>query len=273
MADLAQLDSKAKGGEVRLRALLEDLVQYHTGVYPRNQLALVVWFDKSPSSDEHHLLELFSGVRGEFAKTEHLSLLWISGSEGPPIASIDATSVRYFAEQLESKPNILAKYFKNYEVLYFDKQLLPASVLRDFKVITEPSGLMKGWYVRAHQYAKSETVGSLLAARGNASPSVGLVKIEESPDLESCRGLLHVEVNQKWVPLSPEGLQNYLYYTDQQEGRPGYFLFEGGSLYLLVKFEVKTTPEHSARVLEKLPDDRYPEVYLRAVPPPQQSAA
>ena len=40
MGNLGSLDLKSLGGEARLRALLEDLVQYYVGVYPQNPLAL-----------------------------------------------------------------------------------------------------------------------------------------------------------------------------------------------------------------------------------------
>ena len=100
-------------------------------------------------------------------------------------------------------------------------------------------------------------------------PMLGLVKTEESSNFENCRGILHVEVGQKWVPLTPGGIQTYTYYNDYQSGRPVYFLFEGGALYEVLKFEVKTAPDYASRFgfLEDTlkPNDRYPEVYLRAV--------
>jgi hypothetical protein len=36
---------------------------------------------------------------------------------------------------------------------------------------------------------------------------------------------------------------------------------------------VKYAPQYAGLVLERRPDDRYLEVYLRAVPPPEQPAA
>ena len=274
MADLAQLDLGARGGEARLRALLEDLIEYHKGVYPHNRLALAVWFGKSPKNPEHNLLELFSGLpMNKIAGPTRVSLLWKTGSKEGPFVDIYATSVNYFVEQISSNPRALSHFFERFEVLYFDKQLLNDQVFQVFNVVTEPPGLMKGWYVTSDEYAKSKTVRNLLASHGHIRPEIGLVKIEESPDFENCRGLLHAEVNQRWLPLSPGGLSAYSFFNDLQDGRPGYFLVQGGSLYRLVKLEVKTAPEYSMRVLEKLRDDRYPEVYLRAVHPPEQAAA
>src|SRR5438445_707411 len=43
MANLAQFDLRTKGREARVRALLEDLTDYHKGIYPHNRLALAVW--------------------------------------------------------------------------------------------------------------------------------------------------------------------------------------------------------------------------------------
>ncbi len=274
MADLAQLDLAARGGEARLRALLEDTVEYHKGIYPGNPLALAVWFGKSPRDPEHNLLELFSGFpMNNIAGPTRVPLLWKTGSMEAPFVVIYATSVDYFVEQLSSNARALSHFFERFEVLYFEKRLLNERVLQAFNVITEPPGLSKGWYVSSEEYAKLKTVRNLLSSHGHMRPEIGLVKIEESPDFENCRGLLHAEVSQKWLPLSPGGLSPYMFFNDLQDGRPGYFLFEGGSVYRLVKFEVRTAPEYSSRVLEKPRDDRYPEVYLRAVHPPEQAAA
>ncbi len=285
MADLAQLDLAAKGGEARLRALLEDFVEYYFNVKipEHDRLALVVWFGKSPQTSEHNLLALYDYEINEIKPYEQgVPLRWKTESKEPPFVNIFTTSVDYFGEQLSSNPQSVARYRDKCEVLYFRKQLLNEQVLRAFNVITEPPGLMKGWYVSSEEYGKSKTLRNLLAARGQR-PEIGLVKIEESPDFENCRGLLHAEINQRWLPLSPGALVNeaetstkqarYLFFNDVQDGRPGYFLFQGGSLYRLVKFEVKTAPEYSTRLLEKLRDDRYAEVYLRAVHPIEQPAA
>jgi hypothetical protein len=279
MAHLPQLDLAARGGEARLRALIEDLlpelVEYYKGLYPRFPLALAVWFGKSPGSTEHSLLVLFSGSRNDRIEgPTRVSVHWKTGSEGPPFLNVYATSVDHFAQELRSNRQGLDKYFENAEVLYFNKELLlNTRVLEAFRVITEPEGLIKGWYISPEEYAESITPRSLLAAHGHTRPEIGLVKIQESADFETCRGLLHAEVSQTWLPLSPEGLSAYTFFNDLQAGRPGCFLFEGGAVYRLLKFEVKTAPEYSTRVLEKPRDDRYPEVYLRAVYAPEQPAA
>ncbi len=275
MADLAQLDLKARGGEARLRALLEDLINYYKGrIYPGYQLALVAWFGKSAGKPEHNLLALFTGPpMNKIAFSQRQSLLWKTGSEQPPFANIYATSVDYFTEQLRVNAAELRQYFDSFEVLYFDKQALNADILAAFKVITEPSGLMKGWYVGEDEYREWRAGRYDLRTRQRARAEIGLVKTEESRDFEYCRGLIHVEVNQRWLPLSSGALGTHSFFNDLENGHPGYFIFEGGSLYRLLKIEVKTCPEYSGRVLEKLRDDRYPEVYLRAVHPPERAAA
>jgi hypothetical protein len=274
MADLAQLDLRAQGEELKLRALLEDLISYHKGVYPGHRLAIAVWFGKSPKDGAHNVLELFSGLRmSGIALSERQSLAWKTGSNEPPFVNIHATSVQYFTEQLASNPPSLEKYFDNFEVLYFDKRALNDEITKAFHIITEPSGLVKGWYVRTDDYAKTGTIGELLASWGPTRPHIGLLKTDESPDFEFRRGVLHIEVEQRWVPLAPGSLQNYQFNRDLQDGNPGYFLFEGGSLYLILKFEVVSAPEYSGRVLEKLRNDRYVEVYLRAVHSPERPKA
>ncbi len=274
MADLAELDLKTKGGEARLRALLEDLVDYYKGVYSGQPLALAVWFAKSPESSEQNLLVLFAeSPLNKIVLSEHQSLVWKTGLQEPPFANIYCTSVEYFAQELRSNTQSLAKYFERPEVLYFEKRL-PQPILQKFGLKTEPDKLVKGWYVADSDYHPGMTVRQLLASRQHLRPSIGLVKTREAPDFENCSGLIHVEISQRWLPLSSSAsLAAYTYYNDWQDGRPGYFLFEGGSFYQITKFEVKTAPDYSELVLEKSRDDRYAEVYLRAVHPPEQSAA
>jgi hypothetical protein len=68
-------------------------------------------------------------------------------------------------------------------------------------------------------------------------------------------------------------MQSSGFYSDWLNGQPCYLLAEGGALYLIDKFEVIYNPDYASLVLEKRPDDRYLEVYLRAVHPPEQPAA
>ena len=292
MAELAKVDLARGGEEAKLRrALLEDLVEYYKGVYPARPLALAVWFGKSPRSEEHNLLVLFTG-RGEgrvhYIPHEPLDirhdtepLFWKTGKGGPPWVNIHSTVVDYFAELLDSKPQDVAKFLDKFDVLYFNKDLLPEAIIRAFNVIAEPSGLLKGWYVSAHEYEDTKTpkLRTLLARWSPVRPDIGLVKVEESQDFEHCRGLLHMEFSAgagpRWLPLRPGALNSHSFYNDLQDGRPGYFLFQGGSLYQILKVEVKTAPEYPERfrLLEKMHDDRYPEVSLRAVLPLKQPAA
>jgi hypothetical protein len=158
-------------------------------------------------------------------------------------------------------------------VVYFDSRLLPPPVLQFFGIVTKPPGLIKVWCLSQDQYVKGQTVQSLLAARGGIRQEAGIVKTWESPDFETCKAIVHVEVSQQWLPSSPEGVTVYGFYADWKNGRSGYFLAEGGALYQIDKFEVIYAPDYASRVIERRPDDRYVEVYLRAVHPPEQSAA
>jgi hypothetical protein len=276
VGNLASLDFRSLGGEARLRALLEDLVQYYVGVYPQNPLALAVWFDKSPARPEQNLLVLFSGkLRNEITVTPRQSLSWKTGIDGPPFLEVHATSVEYFTEELRRDPSKLTTYRNQSEVLYFDKQLLTNEVTHYFNVITAPSGLIRGWYVERELYERSVSGEFSLRSRMQSRPAIGIVKTEESTDFNYAKGLLHVEVNQRWLPLSPSALPVYSWYSDWQSQRPGFLILEGGALYQILKFEVKSAPEYPARfqLLDKIPDDRYVEVYLRAMPPTELAAA
>jgi len=275
MSDTAQLYLQEKGKEARLRALLEDMVEYHKGVYPNGPLALAIWFNKSVQTEEHCLLELFKGIpMDRVVGPTRFSLSWRSINQNdPPFVLLDATSVEFFGQQLSSNSPSLARYFDRSEVLYFDKQLLTANILAAFNILTEPAGLIKGWYVTAEEYTQTRNLRGLLASHSSSKPHVGLIKTEESQDFENCRGVLNVEIGQKWLPISPDGVVNHTFFSDTIAGRPGYFLFQGGSFYQILKFEIKTAPEYATRVLERSRDDRYPEVYLRAVRAPEQPAA
>lgn len=122
---------------------------------------------------------------------------------------------------------------------------------------------------------KSANIQTLLSKHEHAKAEIGLTKTGESANFEHCSGVLHVEVMQTWLPLSPEAIKAYAYYNDHQSGRLVYFLFEGGSLYEVLRFEVKAAPEYAGwlGLLGRTPDDRYPEVYLRAVRLPARNAA
>jgi hypothetical protein len=278
MADLGSLDLKSVGGKARVRALLEDLVQdYYIGVYPQHPLALAVWFDKAKKTADQSLLVLFSRTLSQDINRSRGSLHWKSGGEGPPFVEVDSSSVEHFTEILRAGPDpaALARYHTESEVLYFNAALLTDEIKRYFNVIPAPSGLIRGWYIERELYEQSFKGAFHLQSRMLAHPEVGIIKTWESEDFNYAKGLIQIEVNQRWVPLSPEGLRVYSWYTDWQSQRPGFLLLDGGALYEIIKFEVKTAPEYRTRfqLLESPRDDRYPEVYLRAVPPAQRAKA
>jgi hypothetical protein len=277
VANLAQFDVGAKQREAQIQALLEDLTEFYVG---QGHLALAVWWGvKRYGLQEQHLLYLYSGIPLNGIASEDVPLYWKSGSQGPPFVRLEATDVGWFSTLMKADPQRVVQYRDgdDYKVLHFDKQLLTPDILKQFRVITEPSGLMKGWYVDQDEYAKDtkpRNVGELLAIHRTSRPHLGLVKTEEK-DFENCRGLLHIESSQLWVPMLPDGLQSYRYYTDWQQGRHVYFLFEGGALYQVLQFDFKTEHDYASRfgLLKETPNVRYSGVYLRAVRPPAQPAA
>lgn len=277
MGDVAQIDLTPRGEDAWTRALLEDLVEYYKGVYPGQPLALAVWFGKAPSEQRHNLLALFANLPlNTIRESRDQSLRWRApdGGGGPPFANIYATSVSHFEERLRVAPAEVSNFLDRPDVLYFEKELLPRDVLEAFHVLTEPSGLLKGWYLDPDAYLSSPTTRSLLAAHARFRPSIGLLKVDESADFQHCRALVHSEIAQRWLPLyTPSALEGHTFYRDWQAGRPGYFLLEGGSLYQILRFEFRTAPEYSSLVLEGSRDGRYAEVYLRAVPPSEQPTA
>jgi len=274
MGNLASLDLRALGGEARLRALLEDLVQYYVGVYPQNPLALVVWFEKVPDRPDQNILALFAGtLRNEITVTPRQSLRWKTGIEEPPYLEVHASSVEYFTQLLRARPDDLSRYRARPEVLYFDKRYLTDEIVRFFNVITAPPGLIRAWYLESELYDRYARGEFQLRSRMGGRAELGIIKTEESADFSHAKGLLHIEINQRWMPISLAAMGPYAWYGDWQSNRPGYLLLEGGSLYRILKFEIKTAPDYPTRfqLLEKLPDDRYSEVYLRAVLPTERA--
>lgn len=282
MANLAQLNLTPHGRESQIRALLEDVADYHMGIYPHNRLALAVWFRKSPQEQDQYLLELFAGVGGgpylgleEGIAQTRFSLRWREAPNLPPFVNLRATSVDFFTRLLQVDPQVLEPFFDKFELLYFDKDLLTPQIVAKYHLVTEPPALIKGWYIPQTEYEKLKTTQAMLSAWGGTRPQVGLVKTWESSDFETCRGLLHVEVQQKWLPVSPEGIRPYNYWRDLQAGQRVFLLLEGGALYEVLQFEIKAVPDYFAnfKLLERTPQDRYPEVYLRAVRPSAKPAA
>lgn len=271
MASLAELNLPSRANQARLRALLNDVVQERIGVRAESRLALAVWFRKG-SEPVQNLLELSTAELGDaFADPVQFSLHWKSGSDSPPHVKIYATSVRNFSRLLASDRQKLSPFFEQYEVLFADKNVLTQEITNEFKIVTAPSGLVEGWYIDQDHYTGN--LATLAATYGRFNKQIGIVRTWESPDFQSCKGILHVEVNQRWVPLSPVGLTVHTFYNDWLHENSGYFLFEGGSVYRVSGFEAKTNSEYSSLVLEKARDDKYVEVSLRSVRPTQESAA
>src|SRR5580704_15803632 len=176
MATLAPFDPKARGRDARIRALLEDLVQAHKVGRPFVNMALAVWYRKSPGSEDQFLLELImvDGFDFKGMQNDRLSLLWKSGSEGQPYANVSVMSVDYFLDLLAGHPAEVAQYHEgSFEVIYFDKGLLSGDpsyfkLFDLFHIVTDPRGLMKGWYVTEEEFGKVTNVQSLLSRRGSA---------------------------------------------------------------------------------------------------------
>lgn len=277
MAGLTQIDWQSVANEANVRALLEDFISHYTAS-PVSHLALAVWFERAPQGSEHKLLMLFTGPEMNKIEPARHPLLWMESggaeitSGGPPFIQIYWTSVAFFAQQLRSNSSDLQPFFHDLKVIYFQSKCLPQQILDAFGIVTKPPGLIEVWCVSPDQY-KGQTVQSLLAARGSTRKEVGILKTSESQDFGNCKAIVHVQVGQQWLPSSPEGVRMYGFYSEWERGRAGYFLAEGGAFYQIDKFEVIYAPDYASRVIERRPDDRYVEVYLRAVHPPEQPAA
>lgn len=272
MAGLTQIDWQSVANEANVRALLEDFVSQYTRS-PVNELALAVWFERSPQAAEHKLLMLFTGPEMNNIELAHHALLWKSGVEGPPFIVVHWTSVAFFTQQLRAHADFVQRSFPDPKVIYFQRHLLSRDIVDAFGIAPQaPPHLIKVWIVTQDEYVKEHSIQRLRATR-RGRPETGILKTWESDDFETCRALIHFEVGQRWLPSSPEGITQFEFYVDWQRGRTRYFLAELGALYQIVKFEVIYAPDYAGLVIERRPDDRYVEVYLRAVHPPKEPAA
>src|SRR5437667_7556653 len=101
MSNLASLDLSAKGGEARVRALLEDLVEEYRRP---GRLGLVVWYGKSNGPAQHYqLLMLVKDLPPSPRSIRHRQpLYWKAGSLVAPFVDIDLYNLDDFARQLAS---------------------------------------------------------------------------------------------------------------------------------------------------------------------------
>jgi len=217
---------------------------------------------------------LFAGPEMNKIELDRQPLLWKAGVEGPPFIAIRGTSIAFFSQQLRSNSSGLQHFFRDPKVIYFQRRLLSRDILDAFRIVTEPSHLIKVWCVYHNEYGKGQTVQALLASRVGRKSEVGIVKTWESLDFETCKAIFHVEIDQRWQPASPEGtMQSSGFCSDWLNGRPCRLLAESGALCYVEKFEVTYAPDYERLVIERQPDDRCLEVYLRTVHLPEQPAA
>ena len=279
MSNLASLDLGARGGEARVRTLLEDLVEEYRR---SSRLGLAVWYGKSQGPTEHYqLLMLVSDLPPNPRIIRHRQpLYWKTGSTVAPFVDIDLYNLDDFAHELARGNPAFDGYKENSEVLFFDRRLLQsqhARVIDFFNILTAPPGLIRCWYIDSDTYNKYQRKEITLRSQMAGRPHLGIVKTEESSDFMFAKGVPHLEFSQRWLPLSFAAVKNYAWYSDWQShpDRPTFLAMEGESFYQILRFEVKTAPDYASKfqLLEKLPDDRYPEVYLRAVLPAEHAAA
>jgi hypothetical protein len=207
-------------------------------------------------------------------------LYWKTRSVVAPFVDIDLYNLDDFAQELASGNPTFTGYNQNYEVLFFDRMLLQSQYARlidFFNILTAPPGLIRCWYIDSDTYSQYQRRELTLRSQMAWRPHLGILKTYESPDFMFAKGVPHVEFDQRWLPLSLAAVKNYAWYSDWQSHpeQRTYLVVEGESLYQILRFEVKTAPDYATKfqLLEKLPDDRYPEVYLRAVLPTEHAAA
>ncbi len=268
MAVLSQLDLRHHAARWQLRSLIEDVVEEHQGIYPEFPLALAVWHQINPASDEQHLLEVFSGENHKGIASVRFSLAWKTGREIPPYVNIQSMSLDNLSHLIQTQNPELTQFLRDSEVIYFNRDLLPSTVTEAFKVKIFPPGFIRAWYIPADEF-RNTNAPALWAKFRNARAGVGLVKFDESPDRQACKAIAQVEISQRWVPISARAVATYSFYIDVDLGAPGYWLLDGGAAYQILRYEVQFAPDlaRMLQLVEPACDARYPVLYLRAMPP------
>jgi len=252
-----------------VRAELEKLVWAHRYL-PDRAVLLAIWYRKSDQR-EIHLMEAYDSKEAPQIPVIPVHLLHENNSSNWPFAE-PLHHILLFSgrSQLEwmiaNNDPLVGELQKDREVIFIQPDELSPSILQTLMIRTQPDGLVKGWYIPAPNLESMIQTGQRRTP--DARPTVGVLQVSTLTDLDRKAGITHVEVDGRWLPSTKNGVNSYTWYTDSVQGQPGAILFEGGDLFQIKGFEIRTSMDYSRKVLSPNSGDEYIEAHLSRIPIP-----
>lgn len=251
----------------KIRIGLENLINSHLRIEDE-ELAIAIWFKKEDKKKVYLMEGVF--LPGSHENKPQLPPLEIEHGSSALGWGISQTvhhviiySPKITLEYMIKKNDPLIKQLcADSEILYFNQEFLSPLILETFGIVVEPSNFIKGWYLEQKNLAEIIDNRNKIDHWFSSRPEIGIMQTSESTDFRRKVGIMHVEINGKWLPSTNEGVKSYSWYSDWVEGKPGYFLLRGGKIFKIEGFEIKRLPEVSKKVVESNAFDYYVEVYL-----------
>ena len=255
-----------------VRSRLDNLIESHLRIEDEI-LSLAVWFNKDDTK-KVHLLENIAIPQYESHKEryEPLEIEHGKNAKGWEL-DIPLHHVIIYSYPPEKELEYLIKnedpwiheFCNNFGVLYFNSNTLSSLILETFNIITEPEDFIKGWYLEKRHLDQMRREKNEIYRWQSSKYHIGILQTSESIDFHKKVGIMHVEINSKWLPSTKEGVHNFVWYKNWLERIPGFFLFEGGKIYKIEGFEVKRLPRTSKKVIQPNKYDEYVEVHLSSL--------
>lgn len=255
-----------------IRTKLENLIESHLRIEDEI-LSLAIWFNKD-DTERVHLMEniVLPQYEENHEPYEPLEFEHASYAKGweidIPLHHILIYSYppeKVLEYMIRKEDPWIREFLNNFSVLYFNSSLLSSEILETFNIITEPKNFIKGWYLEKRSLDQLRRSKNEIYRWQSSKHEIGILQTSESIDFNRKVGIMHVEINGKWLPSTKNGVQSYTWYKNSVERIPGFFLFEGGKIYKIEGFEVKRLPEVSKKVIQQNKYDEYVEVHLSAL--------
>jgi len=233
---------------------------------------LAIWF-KRQDSREIHLMEAMESQihRAEVAQLPPQELRHSAQDMGWRLSAqlhhVIVYSPRTTLERMIAfNDQWIREFSTDSETLYFDPEALCPAILDAFRIRVEPNNFLKGWYLDAAQVKELAESPGKIQQWSSSRPTIGMMQTSESSDFARKVGIMHVEIENQWIPMGPSAVTSYTWYGDWLQRKPGALLFRGGTIFRIEGFEVKTLANISRDVVKPTPRNEYVEAHLSKMP-------
>jgi hypothetical protein len=169
-------------------------------------------------------------------------------------------------KMIDAKDKWIQDFTSDAETLFFDAEALSPKILDAFKIRVEPDNFLKGWYLDADQIKELAESPEKIQQWSSSRPTLGVMQTSESTDFSRKVGIMHVEIENQWLPIGPTAVTSYTWYSDWLQRRPGAILFRGGTILRIDGFEIKTLANISKQVVKPTQKNEYVEAHLSKLP-------